>query len=197
MISFGRQEQIKWLVLSLYSKLPQIEFPLDPLLVIDCIGNCRYLSYQKYCELCHCSLDDVIRMCNSKFGSSHYQAGLNRFLIICNTSTDNQNSESRQRFTCCHEIGHVVCGHLTSGNNNPSSNEEEADYFSATLLAPPPLFRPLNIKSPIDVQNVFGISAEASLYRYKEYLRFCKRDPTPAESQLIQFYQSKRRNAPS
>lgn len=189
MISSGRQEQIKWLVLSLYRKLPHITFPLNPLLVIDCIDNCRYLSYQKYCELNHCGIEEVVRMCHSKYGCTHYRADLNRFLILCNNSTDNENSVPRQRFTCCHEIGHVVCGHLTSGSKSQKAKEEEADYFSATILAPLPLFQSLNIKSPIDVQNVFYISAEAALYRYKEYLKFCKRSPTQAELQLTQLYQ--------
>ena len=50
--------------------------------------------------------------------------------------------------------------------------EMEADYFAASLLAPFPLFKILSIKSALDIQNTFGLSAEASLYRFKQYLNW-------------------------
>ena len=65
----------------------------------------------------------------------------------------------------------------------------EADYFSATLLAPFPLYHILGVQSVIDVQNVFGLSCEASLYRYKQFLKW-KRDHQKSawENDIVRTY---------
>lgn len=50
--------------------------------------------------------------------------------------------------------------------------EHEADCFSALFLAPFPIFKLLNITSPKDIENVFGLSKLASTNRYTEYLEW-------------------------
>ena len=172
-------------VLGLYNALPSLSFPLDVYGVIDCIPSCKYLSYQQFASLNGCSPETIAESCGSKFGCTNYDTTTGRYLILCNRSTDGNNTLGRQRWTCGHEIGHVVCKHnlmssgefLTYSNDVLGGNvenecEREADYFAATLLAPFPLFDILNVKSVTDVQNIFGLSCEASINRYKQYLKW-------------------------
>ncbi len=191
------------LVLNIYEKLPKIRFPLDIKSVINYLPNCRYMSYQDFAKINNCSIEDVIRICESKSGCTHYDIMQNRYLILCNQSTQNNNNIGRQRWTCGHEIGHVLCNHhalsayekLSENSLSQINNAEyemEADYFAATILAPFPLFKLLNIKSAIDVQNIFGLSAEASLYRYKQYIKTSHtRYKTSWDNDIIRLYQKK------
>lgn len=169
-------------VLNIYNQLPKIIFPLDIRAIVSYLENCRYMSYQDFAKLNQCSIDDVIQICESKSGCTHYDIAQNRYLILCNHSIDDNNL-GRQRWTCGHEIGHVVCNHLKySAFDKLSENsflnitdpmfEAEADVFTATILSPFPFYKFLDIHSPIDVQNTFGLSVEASLYRYKQYLKW-------------------------
>ncbi|MDY4494882.1 MAG: ImmA/IrrE family metallo-endopeptidase [Erysipelotrichaceae bacterium] len=179
-----RYTYINNLVLSIYNTLPVIQFPIDVKEVIKYIPNCRYMSYQQFAEVNHCSISDVIQICESKSGCTHYDILQDRYLILCNQSTQDNNNSGRQRWTCSHEIGHILCKHhsisayekLSENSLLPHTNnqyfEAEADYFATTLLAPFPLFSFFNIQSAIDIQNVFGLSCEASLYRFKQYMKW-------------------------
>lgn len=191
------------LVLKIYSMLPQITFPLDIQEVIKLIPNCRYMSYQKFAKINNCSINDVIQMCESKSGCTHYDISQDRYLILCNQSTQGNNNSGRQLWTCSHEIGHILCKHHSaSAYSKLSENsfmcaenpefENEADYFAATILSPFPLFECLNVQSPLDIQNVFGLSAEASLYRYKEYLKWKQyHRKTAWENDIVKLYKQK------
>lgn len=179
-----RYTYINNLVLSIYNTLPVIQFPIDVKEVIKYIPNCRYMSYQQFAEVNHCSISDVIQICESKSGCTHYDILQDRYLILCNQSTQDNNNSGRQRWTCSHEIGHILCKHhsisayekLSENSLLPHTNnqyfEAEADYFATTLLAPFPLFSFFNIQSAIDIQNIFGLSCEASLYRFKQYMKW-------------------------
>lgn len=198
-----RYVYINNLVLDIYKMLPKIQFPLDIKSVINFLPNCRYMSYQDFAKINRCSIEDVVQICESKSGCTHYDIMQNRYLILCNQSTQDNNNIGRQRWTCGHEIGHVVCNHhAISAYEKLSENsllqidnaeyEMEADYFAATILAPFPLFKLFDIKSAIDIQNIFGLSAEASLYRYKQYLKWLKtRVKTSWENDMIRLYKQK------
>lgn len=191
-------------VLILYAQLPEIKFPLDVSKLLDYLPNCRYMSYQEFANINHCTINDVIQLCESKSGCTHYDILHNRYLILCNQSTDGNNNLGRQRWTLTHEIGHVVCNHLpVSAYSKLSENnlltiadeayEAEADYFAATTLAPFPLFKLLQITSPDDVQRVFGLSTEASNNRYQRFLKWKEtRIKTAWENDLINIYKHKR-----
>lgn len=198
-----RYNYINNLVLNIYGMLPKILFPLDIKSIISYLPNCRYMSYQDFAKINSCSIEDVIQICESNSGCTHYDIMQNRHLILCNQSTQNNNNIGRQRWTCGHEIGHVVCNHhAMSAYEKLSENsllqidnseyEMEADYFAATILAPFPLFKLLDIKSSIDIQNIFGLSTEASLYRYKQYLNWLKtKVKTSWENDMIRLYRQK------
>ena len=198
-----RYKYINNKVLELFSRLPRIAFPLDVYALIKQIPNCRYLSYQEFARLNHCSINDVIQICESKSGCTHYDILNNRYLILCNQSLDDNNNIGRQRWTCGHEIGHVVCNHLpTSAYEKLSENnlvtiadkeyEVEADYFAATLLAPFPLYKLLHINSAKDVQQTFGLSAEASNIRFRQYQNWAETHyKTAWENDMIKMYTKK------
>lgn len=199
-----RYVYINNLVLRIYKMLPKIQFPLDIKSIISYFPNCRYMSYQEFAKINGCTTGDVIQLCESKSGCTHYDIMQNRYLILCNQSTQDNNNIGRQRWTCGHEIGHVVCNHHAlsayeklSENSllqiNNAEYEAEADYFAATILAPFPLFKILNIRSAIDIQNIFGLSAEASLYRYKQYIKWIDtRIKTSWENDMIKIYKQKK-----
>ena len=192
------------LVYQIYYTLPEIKFPIDPIQVINCFSNCKYMSYQKFAELNNCTVDDIIQFCESKDGCVYYDIAQDRYLILCNQSTCDNNNLGRQRWTCSHEIGHILCKHhnlsafnnlSTSGLLPPINNKDfelEADYFAATLLAPFPLFCKLDIQSTFDIRKVFGLSNEASAHRYKQYFKWkSNHRKTAWENDMLHLYKSK------
>lgn len=195
-----RYAYINQMVLKAYKLLPKIAFPLNPTDIVDSIPNCKYMSYQDFARKYGCTVHDVMELCESKSGCTHYDEKSKHFLILCNQSTENHNNPGRQRWTCAHEIGHILCGHHALAANSKLAEhnmigfqdpniEAEADYFSATFLSPFPLYRILGVQSVIDVQNTFGLSCEASLYRYKQFLKW-KRDHQKSawENDIVRIY---------
>lgn len=200
-----RYNYINRLVLQVYASLDKIVFPINPKDIIKQFLNCRYLSYQKFAEINGCTVDEVIEVCKSKSGCTQWDMDTNRFLILCNESTENHNNYGRQRWTLFHEIGHILCKHhslaalemLSEGNEESNKEfEYEADYFAATVAAPFPLFKELGVKSVMDIQTVFGLSAEAALHRYDQYMKWQKdHKKTAWENDMVKLYR-KRNNLP-
>lgn len=196
-----RRIYINNLVLKLYSQISRIKYPLDLNEVLSLIPNCKIMPYQKFADINHCSVNDVITLCQSKSGCTYYDVETNRYLILVNLiETSNCG---RRRWTIAHEIGHIMCGHhilsavdkIAENSFSQFNNQDyeiEADYFVATMLSPFPLYEYLNVQSPLDVQNVFGLSAEASLYRYKEYLKWKQyHRKTAWENDIVKLYKQK------
>lgn len=170
-------------VLEIYKQMEYISFPIEVTEVIKYFSNCRHMSYQQFAKLNNCSISDVIQLCESKSGCTHYDVATDRFLILYNRSTANNNNSGRQRWTIAHELGHIVCGHhsvyacekLAENNftyKHSPDFEKEADYFASVLLAPFPFFKPLGIETVYDIQYCFGLSTEASTYRLSEYQKW-------------------------
>lgn len=203
-----RYHYINRLVLELYSNMPFIQFPINPIDLIHRIPNCRYMSYQDFMKLNNCTLDDVIILCESSSGCTHYDVKTNRYLILCNESLSNNNNTGRQRWTCSHEIGHIICNHhsisliskLSENSFLKIENEDfekEADYFAATILAPFPLFGTLGISAPQDVQNTFGLSREAAINRFEQYLKWkSNHRKTSWENDILKLYIRKKCEIP-
>lgn len=190
-------------ILKIYSALPSIKFPLDIQSIIDMIPNCKYMSYQQFAKINNCSIQDVIDICESESGCTHYDLAVNKYLMLCNHSTAHNNNTGRQLWTTSHELGHIVCNHhsllaydkLAENNINKNANpqyEAEADYFAATLLAPFPLFQVLKICSAADVRKTFGLSLEASVYCYEKYLKWKRSHRKTAwENDILNIYLKK------
>ena len=196
-----RKIYINNLVLKLYSQLPRIKYPLDLNEVLSLIPNCKLMSYQKFADINHCSVNDVIALCQSKSGCTHYDVETNRYLILVNLAET--SNYGRRRWTIAHEIGHIVCGHhILSAVDKIAENsfaqinnqdyEIEADYFAVTLLSPLPLFKVFEMQSARDIQNTFGLSAEASDIRLKEYKIWLRNHRKTAwENDIVNMYKRK------
>lgn len=196
-----RKIYINNLVLNLYSQLPRIKYPLDLNEVLSLIPNCKLMSYQKFADINNCSVNDVITLCQSKSGCTHYDVETNRYLILVNLAET--SNYGRRRWTIAHEIGHIVCGHhILSAVDKIAENsfaqinnqdyEIEADYFAVTLLSPLPLFKAFEIQSARDIQNTFSLSAEASDIRLKEYKIWLKNHRKTAwENDIVNMYRRK------
>ena len=196
-----RRIYINNLVLKLYSQLPRIKYPLDLNEVLSLIPNCKLMSYQKFADINHCSVNDVIALCQSKSGCTHYDVETNRYLILVNLAET--SNYGRRRWTIAHEIGHIVCGHhILSAVDKIAENsfaqinnqdyEIEADYFAVTLLSPLPLFKAFEIQSARDIQNTFGLSVEASDIRLKEYKIWLRNHRKTAwENDIVNMYRRK------
>ena len=78
----------------------------------------------------------------------------------------------RQRFTCAHELGHILLGHTGKYklvNREPSREdnpiEQEANVFASRLLAPACVLWALNARTPEEISNLCDISHQAAQFR--------------------------------
>jgi len=192
-------------ILKIFRQMDRIEFPMDVLSVISSVvRNCRCMTYQEVSDVTGESIDDVAGLCESNSGCTHYDVANDRYLVMYNSSSDNNNNEGRQRWTLGHELGHIVCQHLLmSACCKMSENattigvqtdcESEADYFAATLLAPFPLFKELGVSSAPDVQRVFGLSRAAAINRWDRYVKWQKSHLKRAwENDMVREYRMKK-----
>lgn len=81
-------------------------------------------------------------------------------------------SKERQRFTCAHELGHILLGHVGKYelvNREPSSTdnpiEQAANVFSSRLLAPACVLWALNARTPEEIAALCQISYQAASFR--------------------------------
>lgn len=148
---------------------------------LDCRKHILIDSFQNYAKTSHRPLSDFM------------QPGMDecivipirgRFLILY----DNERlCFSRRRWSIAHEIGHICCRHDCDG----PLQEAQANVFAAELLAPmvvvQELYRRGHICCPLDVSNLFGISAQAGQHRWDELL-YSDFTPLSEEEELLQRY---------
>lgn len=78
----------------------------------------------------------------------------------------------RQRFTCAHELGHILLGHVGKYqlvNREPSRGdnpiEQAANVFASRILAPACVLWALNARTPEEIANLCQISYQAASFR--------------------------------
>lgn len=78
----------------------------------------------------------------------------------------------RQRFTCAHELGHILLGHTGKYklvNREPSRGdnpiEQEANVFASRLLAPACVLWALKIRTAEEISVLCDISHQAAEFR--------------------------------
>lgn len=112
----------------------------------------------------------------------------------------------RQRFTCTHELGHILLGHVGRYelvNREPSRGdnpiEQEANVFASRLLAPACVLWALNARTPEQIANLCDISLQAATFRAERMeLLYCRNKflTSPLEravyEQFSDFIQEKR-----
>lgn len=79
---------------------------------------------------------------------------------------------ARQRFTCAHELGHILLGHVGQYklvNREPSRGdnpiEHAANVFASRLLAPACVLWALDAKTPEEISALCQISHQAAAFR--------------------------------
>jgi Zn-dependent peptidase ImmA (M78 family) len=172
-----RKNHIEACVLEIYQHMSHVSFPIDPISIIKSCPNCKILTYQQIMESSQCDLQEIIELCQSSEGCTHYDIAQDKYLILWND--DDMIVDGRKRWTQAHELGHVVLKHLlliahkltNQSNLSESEYETEADYFAAMLLCPTPACEVLHISSPSEIQKQFGLSRTAALNRWKDYQR--------------------------
>lgn len=94
-----------------------------------------------------------------------------------------ETSIQRQRFTCAHELGHIIFGDVGRYklvNREPSSTdnpiEQRANVFAARLLAPLVVLNELNVQRPEDVMKFCDISITAAKIRFERLQLIRKRN---------------------
>lgn len=136
----------------------ELELPVNPIAVARELGLEVYLA----------DLDDAVSGMLVKEPGEEATIYLNR-----------QNSETRQRFTCAHEIGHYLRrsaagdddwsyvdlrNHLSSTGQD--TEERYANSFAASLLMPRSEVRRLAERhGPAIMARKFGVSSDAMNYR--------------------------------
>ncbi len=83
-----------------------------------------------------------------------------------------QCSVERQRFTCAHELGHILLGHvgryqLVNREPDPKDNpiEQAANVFASRLLAPACVLWALDARTPEQIAKLCQISYQAASFR--------------------------------
>ena len=89
----------------------------------------------------------------------------------------------RQRFTCAHELGHILLGHvgryeLVNREPNPGDNpiEQAANVFASRLLAPACVLWALDARTPGEIASLCQISRQAAAYRAERMELLYKRN---------------------
>lgn len=174
-----------------------LSFPLDMISIIKLFNNYKVWSYQYYSKKLNIPIKQVVINCQSNSGCTFYNRKSNSHVILFNKT----QVQGRQHWTLAHELGHCFLNHFDKisdeqiAENNITSIfdkglEGEADYFAAMLLSPFPLYKTLNIKSEADVQEIFGLSTQASENRYNDYLQWKDRHyKTSFDTEILKIFQ--------
>jgi len=117
-------------------------------------------------------------------------------------SYDKNSIPTRQNFTKCHEIGHLVLKHkgttFTEIKNSDKKHEIEADFFSSFVLVPDIiLFHKIynQNKSFSTICQELKISHEAFKYRLINFLQYQTNLPRATAEQYTKEYQLENNNS--
>lgn len=184
-------------VLNLIKEASSYSFPIDPCDFVPSEKQIRFVSYQQFSLDIGIPLSDLISVCESSVGCTFYDREKCRYLTLYNIDTV-QTVPGRIRWTKAHELGHIVLGHFDQLSCDSSCRlddrdlESEADYFAAVLLCPMPLFKTFGISSPGEIQTQFGLSKEASINRWNDYLKWQHgHKKTAFESDIVRLYRQR------
>lgn len=177
-----RKAFIQKRVLSIYQQSDPIQYPLRPETVLPLVStNTRMMTYQELADITQSTVREIALLCRSYDGATHFDTAGNRFLILYNEN----DVPGRVRWTQFHEIGHICLGHFDTLNTTEIASGEsmdqqrqaldmEADYFAWNMMAPLPILREMHIQSAKEIEQTFGMSAQAAALQFDRYLKWCR-----------------------
>ena len=134
-------------------------FPLDCFMVADLLS----IDVHKCSEFS--KKDKKFIVSKYKDGFTIFKKG--RYIIYYNDSV----GFNRIKFTIWHEIAHIQLGHLEKDcTKSKQRQEEEANHFASHVMAPLALIHILELKSPDEIADTFGISIDLACYAYSHYI---------------------------
>ena len=134
-----------------------IKFPINVFELARKAFNAKIIKYSTLKD----EQMDLIKRCGEVLDDGftifeHLSDGSINYIIYYNDS----KKESRQRYTICHEMKHILYG-----EECPSEKDEEgAEYFAKVLIAPKCLVILKGINSPEGIVEHFNLSYESSIY---------------------------------
>lgn len=111
-------------------------------------------------------------------------------------SYESHNSQVKQNFTKCHELGHYMLGHSGKqftqlSNNKDTFDESEANFFSAFILMPDIVLVSkiyYRLDSFKQVMTDLSVSTDALKFRLQDLFRYrLKRDNHEVRSAIYQY----------
>lgn len=101
------------------------------------------------------------------------------YMILINS----REPPKRQRFTCAHELGHILLGHVDElgkayrdPHKEDNPHETDANIFASRLLAPSIVLRDIGAFTANDISRICDISIEAARFRAKRLELLMKRE---------------------
>lgn len=151
------------------------EFPVDCLKIL---GHYGFRIYT-YSEM-HSINDRLYEICK-KYSNDAFRY----HDIIC---YNQDNIESRTRFSLMHELGHFILDH----KETTQENEDEADYFASCILAPRVAIHRTLCRTADAIHDTFGLSYAASNRALIDYKKWCARRIYDSEKQLFDYLYPKK-----
>lgn len=148
-MTYERLEEIKQIILNIYTTLKISDFPIDLNYILDSYGIHVYTYSFSGRELC------------LKYSEDSFSFGSKIFY-------DETMYYKRIRFSIAHELGHIMLNH-TRLEENKSFEEEEADRFAASLIVPLVAVSRFNYITLESLMDHFNISRRAANIAYGEY----------------------------
>ncbi len=175
-LSNRRYEEIKNIIVSIFIKLNINCIPINTFELATKLGI-KIVSYSAFKKEKRVLL---LKMSKDGFFQEHDDGEV--FVYY-----NDKKSYDRINFTLMHEIGHIVLDHTQESD----LAEAEANFFAKYALAPPVLIHKLELKSPVEISNIFDISHEAaynSWNYYNTWLKYGGSDYTKYELQILSLF---------
>lgn len=132
----------------------------------------------KIVRVCN-SFNIKVKGCNMESSGKTALSPDGGYMILINS----REPPKRQRFTCAHELGHILLGHVDElgkayrdPHKEDNPHETDANIFASRLLAPSIVLRDIGAFTANDISRIFDISIEAARFRAKRLELLMKRE---------------------
>lgn len=132
----------------------------------------------KIVRVCN-SFNIKVKGCNMESSGKTTLSPDGGYMILINS----REPPKRQRFTCAHELGHILLGHVDElgkayrdPHKEDNPHETDANIFASRLLAPSIVLRDIGAFTANDISRICDISIEAARFRAKRLELLMKRE---------------------